>query len=462
MPGTLQSPGSPTSPWNTPIGLNAQYAAAGIPAPDFIEVEEDIILNRPASPLRQVWTNAVGWGAGDRCDETTYAGFDVPIPDDYVVDDPPGFLFNNSAAIVMTDGVTVKEFQPFQRCTAGGRVTYYEDAQVYQYNALTDEGFDGAHGGSGLPALFGTIRTTELLTTGSYIPHVLKCLLERAALSPENSANDANFGFRFPAGSADGGFEVNYTGTVPECRMGSLLALLPAFDVDALESEPGKILARTLKWYGMVVVDERADAGGFAIATEQGPDGNLNVLFQAQWGTYVDQPDITTTAWARDVAAIIAALYVVDNNTATNVGGGGAPLIESQAGSGLGTWTIGSLTLAYADQPDEGDVEFGLVLRTSKFNPIGYAGTIVTYLSTPGNRHRVHLRLDEDNYQALYAIAQAQGEITFMAPRPRLATGRRVAIDEFSATWNRGVPGDNTTPGYWYDIWLGMVEVDSG
>ena len=125
------------------------------------------------------------------------------------------------------------------------------------------------------------------------------------------------------------------------------------------------------------------------------------------------------------------------------------------------TVSIGAVTLAYEDTPDDGDWEYGLQLKTSKFNPEGYAGTIVTWHGQPGNRHRVHMFLPETPMQALRAVAAAQAEITVVNDdRPGLAGGVQMAIDEYSAAQNAKAPGA-TPDAYYYDVWIGMVETGS-
>lgn len=122
------------------------------------------------------------------------------------------------------------------------------------------------------------------------------------------------------------------------------------------------------------------------------------------------------------------------------------------------TISIGAFTFAAADEPDDGDFSYGVPLRTSQFNPEGYDGTIVTYHSKPGNKHRVHAYLGETAMTALQAIAAARAEVVLTnTDRPGLAGGVNVAIIEFTADHNSKAPGRGSD-GYWYDVWIGMVE----
>ena len=111
--------------------------------------------------------------------------------------------------------------------------------------------------------------------------------------------------------------------------MGSLLAIHKDINLDAnglgLETEPAKILARTLQDYGGYIVDDAAwDV--YAIATEHGPDGVVADEFEAKWGFKFHEPN-KNTPWARDMDRIFTNLYVINNNSPNAVGGGGTPRV---------------------------------------------------------------------------------------------------------------------------------------
>lgn len=330
MPGSISRPFADTSIWNTRIGTGAAPVHAQIPAPVFINPERDIIVLTPAEPARQVWENGVFGcaGPGDLCDEVSYTGLDVPVPDDFVVPNECPFVLNNSAAFLLADGVTVKEFQPAHRCTAAGRVTCFEGDFISTGDIVDGDGIFGSHGGSSMSALGGCIRPGELVP-GADIEHALKILLDGRSLS---STHD---GFRWPAAHADSGFEDLYTGIVPACRMGALLHLLPTFDVDALNTEPAQIIARTLQQYGCYVVDLRADETNVGMAISREPNsmgGDAYLEFADTWGFDFSAD---TGPWFDDMVAIFTALHVVDNNSESNIGGGGgtvASVFQFEAG----------------------------------------------------------------------------------------------------------------------------------
>src|SRR5207237_4707889 len=90
---------------------------------------------------------------------------------------------------------------------------------------------------------------------------------------------------RCPATTADYGYTGFSTGSIPEVRMGSLLALPKATDVDnmSLETEPAKILARAFQDYGAYIADT-AGWSVYGIDTEYSPSGGGPVEVQNAGG----------------------------------------------------------------------------------------------------------------------------------------------------------------------------------
>src|SRR5580698_2739265 len=171
-------PFSSDSIWNTAIGSGASYSAAGIApnnaggSPTVFVQDEDVIVVTPTAPTTAVYYNGVGWSGGDRCAVQGQAIQSVQVPATYVL---PNSGNNNSAAFLMSDGRTVQQNQPFTRCQASGSATTlvaFPDTDIYNTGAY------GAHGGSGLSALGGTIRLGEF-ESGS-IHHVMKVELYAA------------------------------------------------------------------------------------------------------------------------------------------------------------------------------------------------------------------------------------------------------------------------------------------
>ena len=259
-----QWPFDAESIWNMPIGSDAVYVAAQI-APSTqrgMTVDGDILILAPDAPLTPMYENFVAWDSsseGARCGIQGALIDTLPIPTDFVLGQPEGTTENNAAAILMPDGRTIKQNQPFTRCTAGGHATSlyeYEDVDIYGM------GLEGAHGGSGLSSIGGTIRLGELVP-GGQIRHALKInLYSRKNYYRDAAEADGQPGYRWPARWADSVASETYQGSNPVLQMGALLAIHRDVDLDnnalALETEPARILARALQDYGGYVVDDTA------------------------------------------------------------------------------------------------------------------------------------------------------------------------------------------------------------
>src|SRR5206468_1513304 len=89
-----------------------------------------------------------------------------------------------------------------------------------------------------------------------------------------------------------------------------------------LETTPGIQLAWTLQNYGAYIVDDTY-APGFDFNVEDGPSGSKPAEFQKDWGFAMEQKVNANTARVRDIQRLVKALYVVSNNSATAIGGGG-------------------------------------------------------------------------------------------------------------------------------------------
>lgn len=329
----LKWPFSERSIWNTPIGKNAIYVPAQMP---FIprgqiwaampNIDKDIIVQKPTAPLLQIGTSSAAWTGANRCTATSTQVIlgSIPVPADFIVPDGDG---NNSAAILGQDNRTIYQVQPFTRCEAGQPAT----ALLAFFSVdLYGDGASGAHGGSKLSAIGGTIRMGELRPDGNPVRHVLKVEVDSPeVLSKCATPSDC---FRWPALSADSGAPITYgsigPSTIPPgMKMGALLAI-PTFinlSTTGLETAPGKMLAWTLQNYGAYIVDTTGGAG-FSIVAETGPDGDKTDEFQSDWGMPMKGWVATNNPWTRDIQRLAALLFLVDNNTAATPGGGGTPL----------------------------------------------------------------------------------------------------------------------------------------
>lgn len=312
--------------WNTPIGDGASYVAAAITSSTGLDPDEDVLILTPTAPVVPVYEHTAGWDASTtRCANVTpKVLMSVPIPADFRTD--PGYLGaspNAAAAVMLADGRTVRQMQPFHRCADGRAVAQY----VFDDDDLVGgTGLVGAHGGSGMSSIGGTIRVGEL-NPGGRIRHALK--IEVFARRFLALRQDSTPGYRWPASSADSYAQGGYQGSIPALEMGALVALRPDFDVKGLTTEPARILAAAFRDYGAYIVDDTAE-DVVAVATEWGPAGRVSTGFKANYGYGLDTAlDVDcrvaadACAWRDDVRRIVASLAVVDNNAPGSVGGPG-------------------------------------------------------------------------------------------------------------------------------------------
>lgn len=326
----LKWPFSQTSIWNMPIGSSARYVHARIERAMAagMTIDEDYIVMSPSESMMDIAQNCAGWDPKkSRCTVEGKVLFSAPIPHSFIVspDTWDGTTPNAGLAVLMPDGRTIKQTQPFAHCTSGKPATSqytFPDVDIH------GDGYYGAHGGSGLSALGGTLRLGELTPTSGPIRHALKVNI----FAKKNVYYDSQTkGYRWPAKAADGYAEGNYykertLETVKACRMGALLALPVWMNLDSMgfETRPARILAEAFQSYGAYLVDDTAwDV--YAIMTEWGPEGRFDDEFKNNWGFSMKAED-KNSPWARDMDRLFMNLHVVDNNSPTSVGGGGQPL----------------------------------------------------------------------------------------------------------------------------------------
>lgn len=173
-------PFSRGSIWNTPIGGNAVYVDAKIePSPKRgLTTDEDIIILHPNAPLMKVYQTDYLWGetvrdsTERRCIKASNTPlYELPIPRTYVTEFP-GLAPNNAAAILLADGETIRSTQPFQVCAGGYATTRFSGTP--DHSIKTSAGIRGAHGGSGMSTLGGSLRLGELMPGFGPVRHALK------------------------------------------------------------------------------------------------------------------------------------------------------------------------------------------------------------------------------------------------------------------------------------------------
>ncbi len=316
-PGTRDKrlwPFAADSIWNMPIGNDAVYVQAGIAPASSLSIDEEyLVFPSPSDPLRPFFTNGV-WGAG-RCATKTFR-YSINLPDAFQVGDAKGRLTPNAvAAILAADGRTLKQMNPVSRCDPGGPLTagwIAPDQDIYGPGIL------GAHGGSGLSSIGGSIRKGEL-TSDDPVRHVLKVNLWGRRWLSQSSG-----GHRWPAVAADSFFDnpdnpEAYAGQLPQLRMGALLALPPDVDIPSLglATPAGRKLAWTLQNYGAYVVDDTT-WDSHALDVESG----VAAEFRDAYGYGIEA---SSGPWYQDMMRIFGLLAVVDNNGPDSIGGGGVP-----------------------------------------------------------------------------------------------------------------------------------------
>lgn len=255
---------------------------------------------------------------------------------------------NNGASFLLPDGESVLQLQPVYRCAAGGPLFGSRNIfcghdgacpagpQPHLYPRCTSifgGGVFGAHGGSGLSVLGGTVRRAELLPSAPPIRHALKLelfahryyygVIQGHVLQPATPANGGRTQYLWPATSSDNyccwpKHPLAYNGSLPYLAPGALLAipreLAPAVHTT---TAPGQKIKEALVSFGGYIVDDTASDSA-AVVFEPGSDADFAALYNLSL-------DTSGGPWYDDLLAIFRALHVVVNNGNASVGGGGEP-----------------------------------------------------------------------------------------------------------------------------------------
>lgn len=332
--------------WNTPIGSGATLSPSGIAWGNYsygfqtrFIAEEELIFMDPATNNCIIEYSSAEWTGVNRCNTTgSGSGFPVTVkmPNSYVV---PHSGENNCTAWIDSTGDIVIQAQPLARCTAGTNGTAY--VRFSDINIKTGDGALGAHGGSNLSALGGTIRFGEfsdaIVNSRTYFRHALKCNMH--ALLWYYWGGGGGNQYRSPATKADRYASAStYGGTNSQLKPGSLLTLSSSFDTNTLLDPYARIIWETIKRFGIYVVDDTT-WNAFSMSMERGPAGNVIDEFATLAGfSFEQQPNNSSQEinFYKDMRTGFNNTYVVTNNSLGNPGGGGSPLYSTPLAPAFG------------------------------------------------------------------------------------------------------------------------------
>ncbi len=313
-------PFAPESIWNTPIGTGAVYEPINIgglpnlPAHSHVTVDPEYLLRpRKDAPVRILY-QAAGW-SNRSFSTATFLGR-IRIPDNFLLPDTTSTdRPNNCTVILANDRRTVWELNAFTRPAAGGNAWAYEGSPQDLYGL----GTYGAHAGSGLSTLGGSLRKGEL-TGPDPIRHALKILIRGRTFLNYNSTHK---GYRWPAVTADHyagdpNDPSRYLGTNPKLLMGAHLAIPPTVSESSLglQTTWGRKLFAALRDYGAYIVDDSAwDA--FYLNADHEAISEFNTVFGYSM--------VNSSQFRAEMNRLIPHLRILDNNVINGVPTPGGP-----------------------------------------------------------------------------------------------------------------------------------------
>ena len=319
-------PFSSTSIWNMPIGSAAEFFDANIfdgstnhPLPKFFWADIDyfFIVNKNDSLLP--WYDQGHWGNGgydQYCLITGKLIGDILFPSSTIL---TYYGHNNAAAILQPDNITLFQMQPIYHCNNSGPIFALDYAftgpsyGVAQNVSILGNGRFGAHGGSYLSSIGGTIRKGELTDNNNIdsIKHVLKIELWGQQYYYPNPC------YIWPS------YKCSHPndGKNKYLMEGSLLSIPSSIKISSLNitTIPGKKIFWTLQNYGGYIVDDTATNRG-TLCLENGVEEE----FEQKYGYPFES--FPGSDFYNDLLQIFQSLKIVINNANTTIGGGGNPL----------------------------------------------------------------------------------------------------------------------------------------
>ncbi|CAF1497258.1 unnamed protein product, partial [Adineta ricciae] len=287
----------------------------------FFSDDDYFIVTNSNDPLTP-WFNQGWWGnpgGKAHCNVTGKLVGNISFPANLIVTE---FGNNNAAALLQPDNHSIINTQPLYRCTPGSPVLSLLKSDILgKDDIISGNGTWGAHGGSGLSSIGGTIRLGELLPNSSPIRHALKL-----QLYAKQYYYNQRPGFIWPALNCDGyAFDptdpYHYGGNDIYLSPGSLLAIPSNISVN-VTTLPGQKLLFVLKYYGGYLCDDTYANRG-TISTEHGVTDEFQNVYGYSFNSGSTGPG---AAWYNDLLALFQSLRVVINNSNTTIGGGGTPL----------------------------------------------------------------------------------------------------------------------------------------
>ena len=266
-------------------------AVPSVNDPDRMYVDTDyFIATAPTDPptpfVDQGWWGSDAQCGRDHCCRKPGARTigTLPFPRDWTIN----MTSNNAAAVLMPDRETLVQFQPLVRCTPGSPLFSLPPAEFMNWPgkknlSILGDGAWGAHGGSHLSSIGGTVRRGELLPSAPPIPHALKLMLfAERYYWPGNASVPC---FRWPALNCDGpnpckgcapgpGSGNFYNGSNPHLRPGALLAVPPALSAGIatnISTPVAKRLLDALTDYGGYLDDNTASNSGAFVSAPTHP-----------------------------------------------------------------------------------------------------------------------------------------------------------------------------------------------
>ena len=312
------------------------------PARMYVDIDYFIAASSsdPATPfVDQGW-----WGSDSECGRdhccrkpSAKQTGTLPFPRDWTVN----MTSNNAAALLMPDQETLVQFQPLVRCTPGSPLFSLPPRDFYpnrsrtpptgllsQNASILGEGTWGAHGGSHLSSIGGTIRLGELLPHAPPIPHAIKLMLFAARYYWPGNASAACY--RWPALNCDGAWNASrdpangnfYNGTNEKLKPGALLAVPETVSTQIakdLKTVLGGRMLAVLTDYGGYLDDNTAsNSGAFNVE-----GGVVEEVAAAYDGLALNCGP--PSPFYEDMVSIFRGLHIVDNNAPGSKGGGGHP-----------------------------------------------------------------------------------------------------------------------------------------